>query len=136
MSPEPPPDLQQFVAILSRRWGTTLAMFRDEALKEPSGIAFKSFHSAHRVRGILVVCVSEEGEIRRLEEQFDFSKPAAVDWKKTTIPEFTAQAVLKRDRGLFYDFQKDTSHQTSALLLAAVEPHSITILEDAFNLPP
>jgi hypothetical protein len=129
---------QIFTRALNRIWQQqTLAGFHGEVAREPNGAGFMSFRlDRNGPRTVLAFCLTQQQAISIADKNFDLSKPAAVNWGETTLAELAVRAVLEDAGGFICDSRKGATDEITALVIIAVRPHSITVLEYIFNLPP
>jgi hypothetical protein len=128
-------NIEDIAKLLADTWGAkTLFEFRTEAAKELNGTAFLSLRAESNPRQVLAFCLTGEHEITKVKKKFKLTKRAAFNWKKTTLPKLAARAMF--EGGFTYDAEISPDNRLAAVVMMATDPHSIAILEKAFNLPP
>jgi hypothetical protein len=127
-------NLEQLAEHLAKTWGTTtLANFRERAVKEANGTVFEAIRLPNGKRMALIICVTNPAQIKLLEKAFALvSAGPPADWASLTLGELMMRTAKG---GLVYEDLRTATGERSAVVLSAAGPDSIDILSAAFELP-
>ena len=129
-------SLDQATDLVIEKWDAkTLEDFRQDALRETNGIVFESIRSDNGPRCILLVCVTAQEKLPVFERGLHLSEEdeTTLDWTSTTLGDVLLK--MGSNAGLRYEDLKDQKGKRIALILFAMEPQSVSLVEKMFNFP-
>jgi hypothetical protein len=128
-------NLEEIAALLVKTWGTkTLEDFRVEAEHETNGTLFESLRADGGQRLIVVVCLTDPGQIKLIEDAVELvDNPNPEDWNALTLSTVAYRTAF--GAGFGFESRRDDYGRRSALVLIAAEPRSMHIMETIFSLP-
>ena len=131
-------DLMRLAGEVTSRWShKTLADLRAEAEKEINGTVFESFRASNVEQGLsprfgLVVCVTGEHELSRVEKIFNFvDDGASGDWNAYSLASMWVDSYQTDGMG-YQDLYRDG--KLVAVALCASHPQTIATLERVFGM--
>lgn len=129
-------DLIELATRVAKVWTSkTLEDLRVEAERGDSGISFDSIRADNGRRFMVVLCVADIDQIARLETGLDLiDDNATEDWNTLTLATLAMRAA-SNGGSLRFESQRDEFGRRSALALIAADPHSISLLENIFEMP-
>ena len=128
--------LDQATDLFTKKWGAkTLDDFRQDALREANGIVFESMRAENGPRIILVVCVTAQEKLPIFERGLHLREEdvTTLDWTSTTLGDVLLK--MGPDAGLRYEDLKDQMGRRIALILFAMDPQSVALVEKMFTFP-
>ena len=128
-------DFNEFAARVAKDWShKTLEELRTEADRETTGISSYSIREDGGKRAIIILCLTDLDQIARLEKAMNFADDGVIeDWNKLTL----ADVAFRSGGGdsLSFEGLKDEYGRRSAIVLTAVGPKSVHLMEIIFTLP-
>jgi hypothetical protein len=120
---------------LEALWGgKTLATLREEAARELNGTCFQALRTAPGPRRFLIFCITGEHQLQRLTSFDQTSAHLFGDWSSTSLIEVVARTIASG--GFSYDFDQNYPGKLKPMVLIAVTPKSVGMLERLFGLQP
>jgi hypothetical protein len=125
--------MEAIAAFCDKSARTTLTQFRALAAKEFNGTCSDGIRVQAGQRVAIFVCLTGQHEIEKLQRVLSFPAEPMLDWSTLTLVEVFMRATANPS-GLTCEVERDAQGRPTSIILVAVKPQSIQLIESALHL--